>query len=1062
MNPDFTLFSDNLDYALGWMVIHSLWQATLIAIISGILMLVLRKKAAKMRYVVANVALLAVVVSAVVTFCLYYDFAQEPATMTFTATDNVENTEGVAVSAQTPTPEPVAANSLTINGFKDYFNHNIPLIVTIWILGVALFLLKLLGGISYIYYLKNRMNFPADEYWADMLQRLSEKAGLKKGIEIVESAMVRTPMVVGHLKPMILFPMGVINRLTPEEVEAILAHELAHVMRNDFIFNILQSVAEALFYFHPAVWWLSAQISNERESACDDMAIELINSKINYARALVAIQEMAYFPLTPSLAFAGQRKSQFVMRMQRILNQPNNKTNIMEKLISTSALVLLVVGLAFGENLTPDNVKNDPLSISDEKAENTAFNDQENTSENAQLFIFLPGKMDSLKIESPVADGIYRYEDNTQKAEMEVKDNYVIALTVNEIELKPEQFVKYKRLIDKVLRLKKPDNTNRFTEEAMREAGIEMNEDFAENTMREAGISMDKNGIYFNNDEAKFSLDKSGLHLDAHDEKDGSDVTMSLDKNGMKMKSKDFSMNLSPDNNRSKSLRLRTKGGFTYDIFDRKQMWRVHKNGKFLGELQLKDGKMYQNGRELSENELKPFGLKMNKNGNGFDPINDVFQIDNLGKGDCDDCPETDNDCEECYEDFKEKMEDLREKLKDMKEDLRYFTGSSLQKTEFLADITRLNAELKRTQINEQGRVTAQIDRLHERIKNDFERNNQYIFKNGGQNYNNQNKKNDPIRAKIQAELRKDGFLDGKTEFYINSKKMTINDKQVADKIHKKYLAIHDDIYAPFGEGGFLKLTFENNGFFFSNQGWGNGYTPPIPPTPPTQLSVNDKKKLDIKGQEIIQKADALSIAIDNCKCKSKDPLWVKWAKARLEAQPALVSVNRDNSHGLGLMENEISIIENQFERLKKQKGNSDCQGCPPGNGQKNYAYSANENYFTPPTPPTPPTAPIPPTPPTPPTDKNARHTQELVKMMVRDGFVKVGQKTTFKFDGDNLTIDGKNMDNATFERYKKAFEAKVGQKTKYSIWFKGVVNSIQDGKYSMNGSFSTHFDEED
>jgi bla regulator protein blaR1 len=295
MKPDFTLFSDNLDYALGWMVIHSLWQATLIAFISGILMVILRKKTAKLRYIVGNIALLAVVISAVVTFCVYYDFATEPAKVTFTPTLQALNTEGVNAITQNTTIAEKASNPLSISGFKDYFNQNIPLIVTIWILGVAIFMLKLFGGISYIYYLKNRMNFPADEYWTDMLQKLADKAGLQRSIDIVESAMVRTPMVVGHLKPLILFPMGIINRLTPEEVEAILAHELAHIMRKDFIFNILQSIVEALFYFHPAVWWLSSQIRNERESACDDIAIELINSKVNYARALVAIQEMAYF-----------------------------------------------------------------------------------------------------------------------------------------------------------------------------------------------------------------------------------------------------------------------------------------------------------------------------------------------------------------------------------------------------------------------------------------------------------------------------------------------------------------------------------------------------------------------------------------------------------------------------------------------------------------------------------------------------------------------------------------------------------------------------------------------
>ena len=453
MKPLFLFFSENLDFALGWMVIHSLWQATLIAFVLGILQIVLRKKAAKLRYVIANVALLAVVVSAIVTFCMYYDFAKEPAKISFTPI----NEEGIFQTINVPqtdvqNPTSDIVTPLSIQGFKAYFNQNIALIVTFWLLGVAIFLLKLMGGISYIYYLKNRMNFPADEYWTEMLARLSEKAGLKQGVEIVESALVRTPMVIGHLKPLILFPMGVINRLAPEEVEAILAHELAHVMRKDFIFNVLQSVVEALFYFHPAVWWMSSQVRNERESACDDFAISLIDSKMNYARALVAIQEMAYFPLTPSLAFAGQRKSQLVVRMQRILNQPNNKTNVMEKIIATGALVLVMAGLAFGENSVFNS--NSTPSVSEAKMTDLTTN----LTDLNGFYLNLPNNSDSLPVSNEIPNGIYSFEDNTQTAQLTVKNNFVTALKVNGIDLTDAQLPNYKKLINKIIRAKQPEN----------------------------------------------------------------------------------------------------------------------------------------------------------------------------------------------------------------------------------------------------------------------------------------------------------------------------------------------------------------------------------------------------------------------------------------------------------------------------------------------------------------------------------------------------------------------------------------------------------------------------
>lgn len=366
------IFSDKLDYALGWMVIHSLWQAILIAIVFGITLILLRKQSAKHRYIVANIALLTVLLSAIFTFAYYYSFENQTITIDLAQNNNsINNANHLKINTEI-TPEVVSPTTdvWSVANFRNYFEHNLPLIVTIWLVGVTVFILRLLGGLSYVYYLKTRMNFPPDEYWTEMLERLIKKAHLNKAVELVESAMVRTPLVVGHLKPMILFPIGIINRLSEKEVEAILAHELAHILRHDYLFNILQSIVEALFYYHPAVWWLSTQIRDEREMACDEIAIKLIDDQMNYAKALVAIQEMAFLPMTASLAFAGHRKGQFLMRMQRILNQPQNKSNIMEKFIATLIVLFTLIGLNFAQNNQPkyqyENVSKGSLLITGE------------------------------------------------------------------------------------------------------------------------------------------------------------------------------------------------------------------------------------------------------------------------------------------------------------------------------------------------------------------------------------------------------------------------------------------------------------------------------------------------------------------------------------------------------------------------------------------------------------------------------------------------------------------------------------------------------------------------
>ncbi len=352
-----TFLSENLDYALGWMVIHSLWQATLIAFVSGILLILLRKKSAKLRYILANIALLSVLLAAIATFFWSYHHANQTTLIDLSQTTSntaiANGNTGLNVAESTPPTVSPTARTWSVANFRDYFDRNLPLIVLVWLLGVTVFLLRLLGGISYIYYLRTRLNFPPDEYWLELLQNLLKRTNIRKTVDLVESALVRTPMVVGYLKPLILFPLGAINRLSEQEVEAILAHELAHILRHDYLFNILQSLVEALFYYHPAVWWMSAQIRDERESACDEIAIDLLGNSMKYAKALVIIQELAYFPFSSSLAFAGQNKSQFVMRMQRILNQPQNKSNIMEKLIATLLVLFTLIGLNIAQNDAP-------------------------------------------------------------------------------------------------------------------------------------------------------------------------------------------------------------------------------------------------------------------------------------------------------------------------------------------------------------------------------------------------------------------------------------------------------------------------------------------------------------------------------------------------------------------------------------------------------------------------------------------------------------------------------------------------------------------------------------
>ena len=372
----FSLFDRQLEYALGWMVLHSLWQGMLIALVTGVVLIALRHRSAQERYLIANFGLFAVLLAAGFTFYSYYvtttpgddwmassrewispDGQFNEAYLDQLIEQEIEPGAPVEAEAEfilppmppmapeSPMPEIANANTgFNWQAIQVYFNQNLPLIVGLWLLGVAIFLLRMLSSVSYVYYLKGRMNFPADEYWLDLLDNMIRKIGLDKAVTLVESALVRSPQVVGYLKPMVLFPLGMINRLPAAEVEAILAHELAHIIRHDHLLNVLQGFVETLFYYHPGVWWISAQIRTERESACDDLAIHLTGDALTYAQALVTVQEMGFVPLSPALAFAGQQKSQLMLRLQRILHIKSPTTNTMEKMLT----VILVAGTFSG------------------------------------------------------------------------------------------------------------------------------------------------------------------------------------------------------------------------------------------------------------------------------------------------------------------------------------------------------------------------------------------------------------------------------------------------------------------------------------------------------------------------------------------------------------------------------------------------------------------------------------------------------------------------------------------------------------------------------------------
>jgi beta-lactamase regulating signal transducer with metallopeptidase domain len=340
-----------LTQALAWTVIHSLWQGVLVALFAALILWVMRFRSAKARYVVAYSSLFLLLTVVILTF------------FTVFSTENRRYTEGSLWTQKSG--DDTAWQVVQIVGnpsfiektwvpMQAFFSQNAALIATAWGLGFLFFGLRLAFGWHILRGRQRRGGAMLDAHWQDILRQLQRQLSIQRPIPLVEAAWAQMPLTIGWLKPMIFLPIGLVNRLNPTEVEAILAHELAHIAGRDYFFNFLQAFIEVLLYYHPAVWWLSSVIRNERELRCDDVAIQLCGgNKLAYAKMLVALQEQfeALDAPPPKLALAfGKRPSFLLRRVKRLFNSPNKQSRIMEKMMITGLLLCGMFLFSFAKN----------------------------------------------------------------------------------------------------------------------------------------------------------------------------------------------------------------------------------------------------------------------------------------------------------------------------------------------------------------------------------------------------------------------------------------------------------------------------------------------------------------------------------------------------------------------------------------------------------------------------------------------------------------------------------------------------------------------------------------
>lgn len=374
MNNMFSFFSKEITEAIGWTLFHSVWQFALIAIILSVVLFFFGKLSAKTRYVISMISLLFVVLSSVLTFSNTYRKTLEKEEL---ARQIRANPQLVVESFKKAIQETTEKNNESFFTpqfkvkwivFKSYFQRNFPLILTIWMIGILFLILRFAGGLIYTNRLKYRHTAPLPSSFDDFVQKLLYRFNINKDIKFLQSFALKVPLTLGYLKPVVLMPASLLTGLPADQIENIIAHEIAHIKRHDYLFNILQSVIEILFFYHPAVWWISSVIRTEREHSCDDLAVEVTGDSLSFAKALTNVQEYMQQPENSyAMAFSGNKNKLF-NRIERILTKPAMKKNLNERLIAScvifTGLIILVVSTAFSTESKLNQSQNHSLYLS--------------------------------------------------------------------------------------------------------------------------------------------------------------------------------------------------------------------------------------------------------------------------------------------------------------------------------------------------------------------------------------------------------------------------------------------------------------------------------------------------------------------------------------------------------------------------------------------------------------------------------------------------------------------------------------------------------------------------
>jgi beta-lactamase regulating signal transducer with metallopeptidase domain/beta-lactamase class D len=356
---------------IGWSLIHSVWQDALIALGLMAILKLLSHAKPQSRYFIACVALAAMIIlPAVTTYVLH---TRQTASLDIVVDDD----SAVAVSVDSRLQNIRAIGNERIVGTQkiDWINQTIteagntservekflPWLILSWMVGVVIYAIKLGGSLFCAANLRRLTVTPSNPKLEDMVNELTSRLSIKRKIKICESSLINVPMTTGWLYPLILIPPSSLLGLTPFQLQMIIAHELIHIKRFDFLINFLQSVVEILLFFHPAAIWTSKKIREEREYVCDDLTLALCKDSVGYARALTKVAR--FQRQAEQLAVAATSGGELKDRIYRLVSNSQNpgfsKKSILPNIWAIIVISFFLAVIFSGLKVLSDNKETD-------------------------------------------------------------------------------------------------------------------------------------------------------------------------------------------------------------------------------------------------------------------------------------------------------------------------------------------------------------------------------------------------------------------------------------------------------------------------------------------------------------------------------------------------------------------------------------------------------------------------------------------------------------------------------------------------------------------------------